>query len=505
MRFPPMFIHDYLLPENQDRELPAFVLDDGGVRTFGEVADNAEMIRLELAKRGVAAGDRVFVRSEPCPEAIETFLACSKAGAIYVPIDPEAPGSRYDRLLEVAEPRVVVTRTPPSPDGGAGPRLVFETRAVVDGRETPRPRLDTDLAYIIFTSGTTGSPKGISMSHRAVVAFWDGMVDAVPLPPGSIVGSTSPLHFDMSLLDLGLAWAQEMPVVQLSRRHLAIPRRFVSELRRSGITHLNCVPSVWRLILRYAEGSVPDLTSLRGTLFAGEPFPIDDVRRLRRLLPGLRLINCFGQSESIACSFLELPEDLGDVESLPIGPAHEGAHMMLVGPDGAPCDKPGEEGEIYLFGRTLFSGYWRDPEATDSALVTLPGPGGDPQKAFRTGDIALLGEDGNLYFSGRRDHQVKVRGNRVELEEVERCLERHPDVLEAGIFVQTADHREWLAGAVVVRDQSDSTDWAAELRAFVADRLPEYMVPRDLTSVAKLPRNTAGKLDRLSLVSTVAD
>lgn len=496
MKFPPMFIHDYLLPETRDRGLPAFVLDDGSVRTFGDVVDSAETIRSELAEHGVEAGDRVFVRSEPCPEAIETFLACSMAGAVYVPIDPEAPPSRLDRLLEVAEPRVVVTQT--ARQGEDGRRLSFETHAGGDRRATRRPRLDTDLAYIIFTSGTTGSPKGISMSHRAVVAFWDGMADAVTLPAGSIVGSTSPLHFDMSLLDLGLAWAQEMPVVQLDRRNLALPRRFVSELTRSRVTHLNCVPSVWRLILRYAEGSVPDLIHLRGTLFAGEPFPIDDVRRLRRLLPDLRLINCFGQSESIACSFLELPEDLGDGDSLPIGPAHEGAHMELIGADGSPCD-PGEEGEIYLVGRTLFSGYWRDPEATDRALVTLPGSGGDPQRAFRTGDLAVLGEDGNLYFSGRRDHQVKVRGNRVELEEVERCLERHPDVVEAGVFVRATDHREWLAGAVVIRDPHASSDWAGQLRAFVAERLPEYMVPRDLTTVDELPRNTAGKLDRLSL------
>lgn len=494
-----MFLHEFLLPPNRDLAAPAIIGAGGGTtHAFADIDRLAHDIEEELVALGVTAGDRVLLRMRPSPSALAAILACSRMHAPFVPVDPGAPAGREKQIVQLARPAVRIddvggTSTVASDEG------VLRYSPISWGGETrfnSRGAVGTGTVYIIFTSGTTGAPKGIAMSHGAVVAFWKGMIESISPDAEFILGTTAPLHFDMSLLDLGLAWGTGNPLAQIDRELLISPRHFVRQVQDRHVTHFSCVPSVWRILLRNASNELRGLTSLRSTLFAGEAFPVGDVEELRSLLPGLQLINCFGQSESIACSFMEVPTDLAGSPSLPIGPAHPGAEMILVDSHGQVVTVPGETGEIYLRGPTLFSGYWGDDRATKTALVRNPVRPDDPELVFRTGDLAALGRSGQFYFLGRSDHQVKIRGNRVELEEVERSLERHPAVNEAGVLVTRTNGADRLEAFVSVAEAKLD---ATELTAFCALSLPDYMIPSQVSHVDALPRNTAGKLDRVTL------
>jgi acyl-coenzyme A synthetase/AMP-(fatty) acid ligase len=222
--------------------------------------------------------------------------------------------------------------------------------------------------------------------------------------------------------------------------------------------------------------------------------------KLDDLRPGLRVVNCFGQSESIASTFHDLPDPLPDDDRpLCIGWPHPGADLLLIDDDGREVDRPDAVGEIHLCGAALFAGYYGDAAATARALVPHPLRPDSGERVFRTGDYAFRGEDGAFYFVGRRDLQVKVLGNRVELEEVERRLVAHADVAQACAAVVPGPGGQGALVAFVVPRRPELGDRA--LRSFCREALPPYMVPSSITLVPSLPTTTNGKVDRAALVA----
>ena len=337
------------------------------------------------------------------------------------------------------------------------------------------------------------------MSHRAVLAFFRGLVDHCGLGPSARVGTFAPLQFDFSLLDMGLAFGSGATLVQVPRILFHNPKQLLGYLNETRVTQMNSVPALWRAILRHAGENLTQLRHLEAILFAGEPFPIADLIRLRASLPSLRVINCFGQSESIACSFTDVPIPLPpETENLSIGFAHPGAEMLLIDPQGQEIRDPGIVGEIYLRGATLFLGYWRDPNATAEALVLNPLRPLSGERVFRTGDMAYKGPIGDLYFCGRRDQQVKILGNRVELAEVESRLCAHSGVDQA-VAVATRYQDDTKLIAYVVRKKDGPAVTRDELHLFCKSNLNSYMIPTLIKFVDTLPINSNGKLDRASL------
>jgi acyl-coenzyme A synthetase/AMP-(fatty) acid ligase len=359
------------------------------------------------------------------------------------------------------------------------------------------------MLHIVFTSGTTGRPKGVVMSHRAVVAFFHGMLAEAIVTPTDRVASTSPLQFDFSLLDIGLALGSGAAVVPVPRGLVRWPRRLLGFLEDCGVTHVNAVPSMWRPVLHHEFERLSRLTSLRGVLFCGEPFPLTELRALQRALPGARLVNCYGATESMACSFADVPNPLpADLERLSIGRAHRGAEILLLDDEGRPVSAPGEIGEIHLRSPALFTGYWADPDATARTLVPDPLNPGGGTRLLRSGDLAYRGPAGEHYYVGRADLQVKIRGNRVELGEVERCLSEHPRVSCAVALVDGTGPTAALR-AFVVPEPGQSPVTAEELRLFCRESLPEYMVPEHVDWRDELPVTSHGKVDRTALAASL--
>lgn len=512
-------IHEFLLAEGRFApERPAIIEAgaDGAfaVLTYQELEWRMNDYALGLDKLGLDIGDRVILETDNSPSAVAMLLACSSLGLTFIPVSPEVPTPRLLSIISSAEPALYLQTT----EGRRGgiPERVGAARFGPDGVTVERPPLSrvrhrheavgTDAAYMIFTSGTTGRPKGVVMSHRGVLSFYRGMLRHGILTPEDRVATTSPLQFDFSLLDIGLTLGSGAALVPVPRGMLSWPRPLLRFLRESGATQVNGVPSIWRAALRHETDGIAALgEQVRGVLFSGEAFPLPELRQLQSLLPHARVVNAFGPTEAMAFSLTDVPNPLPeDQDRLSIGWAYPGAEMLLIDEEGNPIRETGVTGEIYLRGPSLFTGYWDDPEATGEALVPDPLDKRSGQLVYRSRDLAYYGENDELYFVGRADLQVKIRGNRVELGEIERRLLEHPDVTAAAAVVRPKEGADPELGAFVVLAPGTEVFDKTLLSAFCKQTLPAYMVPRKVQLIDELPVTANGKTDRRALAQ-IAD
>jgi amino acid adenylation domain-containing protein len=476
--------------------------------SYRQLGQQALRFAAELETLGLDVGDRVVLESDTSACTIAMFLACAWLGLTFIPVSPETPAERLLSIIEAASP--VLHLQPAEGVRDRIPAHVGAGRFGEHGLAIERPPgqrvrhrrevLSTDAAYIIFTSGTTGRPKGVVMSHRAVIAFYRGILQEGLICDGDRIAVTAPFQFDFSLAGIGLALGSGATVVLVPPSCIGWPKRFMSFLADAGVTQVHGVPSIWRNVLRDEPERLAGLDELRHVVFSGEEFPLHELRRLQQLLPKARLVNGYGATESMACSVTIVPDPVPDnMTRLSIGFAHSGAEMMLVDEEGQPIESPGVIGEIYLRSPALFTGYWDDPQATRDVLVPDPLNPCSGQTVFRSGDLGYRGPDGEFYFCGRMDSQVKIRGNRVELGELERRLTQAPGVAAAtALLLPRPDGELALAAFVVMKPDSPPPDRKG-LRAFCAQSLPGYMVPGKIGILDELPLTGNGKIDRAAL------
>ncbi|QDY75206.1 AMP-binding protein [Streptomyces qinzhouensis] len=486
----------------------------GGLETltYGELAERTDACAETLGALGLDVGDRVLIESDTSADAIAALLACATLGLPFVPVTPQLPDERLRAIIDGAEPALHLqaeggrrTGIPaPVGTGRIGPAgLTIERPPAPRGPRRRRTVTPVDTAYIIFTSGTTGRPKGVAMSHRGVVSFLRGVRTYSILTPDDRVAGTAPLQFDFALFDIGFALSHGAALIPVPHDRLSWPRRFLAFLRETGATRINAVPSLWRPVLRHEPGMLAELgrsETVRGVLFSGEAFPPDELRRLQELLPTAQFLNLYGPTEVMAISLTRLPNPLPpDAVRLSIGSAVPGAEMTLIAADGRIVDEPGPVGEIHLRSTSLFSGYWNDPETTRTTLVPDPLDPASGRLVLKTGDLASLGPDGDLYFHGRADSQVQIRGNRVELGEVEGRVAAFPGITGAVAAVLAHDDDEPRLHAFVTHSTRASAPDPKDVAAFVRTVLPAYMVPHHLHVVDTFPLTPNGKVDRAAL------
>ncbi|MGW3955757.1 amino acid adenylation domain-containing protein [Streptomyces sp. NPDC004752] len=469
----------------------AVVRTTGDTLTYGELGRTARRIAALLRDNGVREGDTVAVTLPKGADQITAVLGILAAGAAYAPVGVEQPAVRRKRIHSVAGASAVLTDRDHAHlcvDVSSAPVLLLEDASGAEPAPVvqPGPALP---AYVLFTSGSTGLPKGVEVSHRAVVNTIEAMEEQLGLGPSDRTLAISALDFDLATWDIFTPLSVGGQVVAVGQEHRRDAHHWARLVRTHGVTLVQCVPALLDLLM--AAGEDEGLgNSLRMVLLGGDWVGLDQPRRLRSLVPGCRFVVLGGMTEAaVHSTVFEVEETDPAWKSVPYGVPLRNMRARVVDGRGRDCPDL-VPGELWIGGPGVANGYRADPERTAQRFVEHDG-----ERWYRSGDLARCRPDGVLEFLGRADHQVKIGGHRIELGEVESALEDGPTVLHAVATVLDTPVRH-LAAAVSARGEAPDPE---EVRLRAAVRLPAYMVPERVLVLRDLPLTANGKLDRAAV------
>ena len=489
----------------QCRRTPdAVAVEDAGTSlAYGELDRAARRLAARLRADGTRPNDHVALLTQPGQATVVGILGILYAGAAWVPLDPAHPPARLREQVERAHAATVVcSRRTGQTASLLSPLRVVEVEADSprDGPDAPSaPPAPDDIAYVIFTSGTTGRPKGVPITHQAMSTYLDWAITTFDYRDTDRMLATASICFDASVRQLLAPLLVGATVVTASRETVRDPRLLLDLVERGRVTVWSSVPTLWEQLLRSAEqqvatgGGTPDLSALRWVHVGGEALSPVPVRRWFNLFgPAQRIVNLYGPTEATINATYQVIERRPDdsVNRIPIGVPVARTVVDVVSPGGTTC-AAGDPGELWVTGPGLTPGYLDEPDLTERAFPVRGG-----LRYYRTGDRVVRRSDGTLDFLGRTDQQVKIRGHRVEPGEVEAVLRDHPAVERAAVVAQPAPGTEAkrLVGYIQLRADEPNVS-SAQLRADLVARLPDYLVPAQLTVVDELPLTAAGKLD----------
>ncbi len=519
----------YLLPHaidtaamrSPDREAIRYA---GAALTYAALVERADRLAGLLRAEGVRRGDRVGIHAGKGLAAAVALYGIMKAGAAYVPLDPSSPPARQAFIVRDCGIRHVVTE--PSRlaalrlllaegvgvacvvgVGGAVPNVRGFTWVDVDAHPAVAydPDLvEMDLAYVLYTSGSTGTPKGVAHSHRSALAFARVAANTYGFRPDDRLSNHAPLHFDLSTMDYFSSALAGATTVIIPEAHTRVPASYAALIEAERLTVLYAVPLALTHLLLHGALEKRDLSSVRWVLFGGEPFPTRHLRALMAALPGARFSNVYGPTEVNGVTYWLVPPLAADDDApIPIGQPYANVEVRIVDDDDAPVTE-GETGELLVRTPTMMRGYWGRPDLDARVFATRRVLGHFEDVYLRTGDLVRRREDGLLEFHGRKDRQVKARGYRVELDEVEVALGSHPAVESAAAYgVPDEDGSLHIEATVTLRDGQHVTPDA--LRTHVAASLPRYAVPTRLDIAGAMPRTSTGKIDRRALAARASE
>ncbi len=499
---------------------------EGDTLSYEELARQANGLAQVLVERGLSRGDRVAVWLGKGPKVPLAFHGTFAAGGTLVPIDPKSPLDQVIRILQSAGATHLVTEPDrqegvaralaacpgvrhvigAAPDGGLSRPVATWTEVLAESSDRPPAvtLIELDPAYILHTSGSTGQPKLILHTHASAMSFVEWAAAEYALTSADRLSNHSSHHTCFATFDFYAAARAAATTVILTPAVMMMPGTLSRLLERERVTVWYSVPAALVQLSLRGDLEHRDLRPLRSVLFAGETFPARHLRRLRDQLPAARFSHVYGSTEVNVCTVYHLPDGAPPDGPLPIGRPCWTSDTLVADETMAPVPA-GEAGDLFVRGSTVMAGYWMDPARNQETLVRRPGDGAVDGVYFRTGDRARVLPDGNLAFVARADRQVKIRGHRVELDEVEGALVSLARVDEAVAYTVPDSEGSSALCAAVVAAGSGAAPSRRDLLAELGDVLPPYALPSRIIFVATLPRTPTGKVDVRALIARDTD
>ncbi|MCQ2532642.1 MAG: amino acid adenylation domain-containing protein [Saccharofermentans sp.] len=466
--------------------------------TFEQIYNYSRAVASAILAEGFTK-EPVVVFMKKCPEQIAAFYAAIYAGCPYVPIDEEMPKMRIERIFETLQPRVMIcddTTEKLAQDLGFKGQIFMWNDAsnkAVDEVKLSAVRasqIDTDPVYIMYTSGSTGIPKGVAVCHRSLIDYIESFCEVMRFDEDTIFGNQTPLYFDASLKDVYPTIKCGCTTVIIPKQLFMFPMKLVDFLDEYKINTVCWVVTALTMIsaFKVLDKKVPAYLKLIG--FGGEVFPVKQFNRWKKALPEARFINLYGPTEGTGVAmWYEADREFADDEKIPLGQAFDNVEILLIDEE----DKLSDEGEICIRGTAVSLGYYNDFGRTSENFVQNPLNKLYPEIIYRTGDLAKRREDGLLEFVSRKDYQIKHMGHRVELGEIEANVNAQKGVINScAVYLREKDRIElYYTGDIDEKSLGD----------LLKESLPRYMVPTKITKLDAMPLTNNGKIDRKLLTA----
>lgn len=468
--------------------------------SFGDVYGRSRSIGSYLSGKGIYKKP-VVVFMRKSPQEIAAFLGVVAGGDFYVPVDEEMPAGRIQLILNNVQSPLIIcdSSTVEKAKGfeiGDGELVCYEDIAYtdIDGAaldEIYGKAIDTDPIYIVFTSGSTGVPKGVAACHRSVIDYIEQLSEILGFNEGTVFGNQSPLYFDACLKEIYPTLKFGATAYLIPRSCFSIPTALVGFLNEHKINTICWVVSALTMVSAFGTFDSVKPEYLHTVAFGSEVFPIKQFRLWREALPDATFTNLYGPTECTGmCCYYRVEREFGDNEAIPIGRPFPNREILLINQEGKLAEK-GEQGEICVRGTALTLGYYNDPARTGEAFVQNPLNRAYPELIYKTGDIGMLNGDGELCFVSRRDFQIKHMGHRIELGEIEVNVNMLSEIkLSACIY-------DMQKSKIVLYYVGDITE--KELVLALKAKLPRYMLPNKTVRLESMPFTANGKIDRVTL------
>ena len=516
-------LHEWVTAQAEQRPNAIAVVLGRQRMSYAELDRRSSQLAHLLRSNGCRRGDRVCFLMSKCPAAIVTMLGILKADCMHVPIDPASPVSRITHILEACQNRWLLT-------SGSFASLIgrllkeerFRRRLTIgwmepdpicvenfkaefcwsdlssfSGASPPSENRPDEPAHILFTSGSTGVPKGVPITHANVQHFVAWAVKYFGMTSADRNSGHPPLYFDLSQFDIFGTFASGGELHLVPPELNLLSNKLAEFIRASQLTQWFSVPSTLHYMAQFDVVAQNDFPTLKRLIWCGEVFPAPALIYWMKRLPHVQFTNLYGPTEAtIASSYYTVPAVPPDPRaSIPIGTPCDGEELMVLDEQLQPV-APGKTGDLYIGGVGLSPGYWRDAKKTAKSFRWFPISGKSRRRIYKTGDLARMGSEGLLYFVGRTDSQIKTRGYRVELGEIEAAVNTLRDLKKSAIVAIHTDGFEGMLICCAYVTTSGSELTAASMRKKLSNLLPSYMLPSKWAEFEHLPKNPNGKIDR---------
>ena len=490
-------VFEYLQRNAQENPQQCAVYEEGVEYSYARFHEDACKVAASFADHGVE-GHAVVVFAEKTYLTWAVMMGALRAGAFYVPVDATVPAARVESILSALEGAVLVTDAKTADVCAVASVTVdrlFEGAA--ENAPIVTTVFDTNPAYVLFTSGSTGTPKGVAVSHRAIMDFIEGFTGTFGFASDDRIANQAPFDFDVSVKDIYSALAVGATLVLVPRDYFVRPAQLVEYLDDARITNMTWAVAALCLISGFKALELRPLSTVRRVMFSGEVMPYRHLKQWMAHLPEASFVNLYGPTEiTCNCLYHMLYRNRDYSGGIPLGVAFPQREVLLVNEENQLVTEAGGIGEIVVRGTSLALGYVANPEQTARVFKQNPTHNRFPDRVYCTGDLAELSAEGELFFRGRRDNQIKFQGHRIELEELDAVFERIEGVSRCRCAYEEKRQRLYAFYEGV----PEADDVTAQVRTMI----PAAMVPTKVTRVEEMPLTKNGKVDRKALLELVS-